>query len=82
LQPVLPFETATLLLREEDQLRVFAASGFSDSEQRRGLTVAVQDSALFQEMIRTRQPISVSDVREDSRFPQIDAPCLSWWVFH
>lgn len=78
LRPVLPFDTATLLLRDKDQLRVAAASGFSDSEQRLGLTVAVADSALFQEMIRVGQPISVADVREDPRFPQIEEPRLSW----
>ncbi len=78
LRPVLPFDTATLLLREKDYLRVAAARGFTDSEQRLGLTVGVEDSALFQEMIRVGQPISVADVREDSRFPQIEAPRLSW----
>ena len=78
LQPVLPFDTATLLLRDEDQLEVAAAAGFSDSEKRLGLTVAVEDSALFQEMIRTGQSIIVADVREDSRFPKIEAPRLSW----
>lgn len=78
LRPVLPFDTATLLLREKDYLRVAAARGFTDSEQRLGLTVGVEDSTLFQEMIRLGQPISVPDVRGDSRFPQIEAPRLSW----
>ena len=78
LRSVLPFDTATLLLREEDRLRITAANGFADSEKRLGLTVAVEDSALFQEMIRVGQSISVADVRGDSRFPQIEAPHLSW----
>ena len=78
LLPVLPYDTATLLLRDKQQLEVAAASGFADSEQRIGLTVAVTDSALFQEMIRVGQPISVGDVRGDPRFPQIEAPRLSW----
>ena len=78
LRPVLPFDTATLLLREKDFLRVVSAKGFTDSEQRLGLTVWVEDSALFQEMIRLGRPISVGDVRGDSRFPQIEAPRLSW----
>ena len=78
LRPVLLFDTATLLLRDKDLLRVVAARGFTDSEQRLGLTVGVTDSALFQEMIRLGQPISVADVRGDSRFPQIEAPRLSW----
>jgi PAS domain S-box-containing protein len=78
LRPVLPFDTATLLLREKELLRVYAARGFTDSEQRLGLTVAVADSTLFQEMIRVRRPISVADVRGDTRFPQIETPRLSW----
>lgn len=78
LRPVLPFDTATLLLREKEQLRVMAATGFTDAEQRLGLTVGVADSALFQEMIRSGQSISVADVRGDPRFPQIEAPRLSW----
>jgi GAF domain-containing protein len=78
LRHVLPYDTATLLLREQDQLKVAAASGFTDSEKRLGLTVAVEDSALFQQMIRAGQPIAVADVRGDSRFPQIEAPHLSW----
>jgi GAF domain-containing protein len=78
LRPVLSYDTATLLLREEENLRVAAASGFTDSERRLGLTVAVADSVLFQEMIRAGEPISVADVREDSRFPQIETPRLSW----
>jgi len=78
LHPVLPFDTATLLLREKEQLRVVAAKGFTDAERRLGLTVEVADSALFQEMIRAGQPISVADVRADQRFPQIEAPRLSW----
>ena len=78
LRPVLPFDTATLLLRDEDQLKVAAASGFADYEKRLGLTVAMEDSTLFQEMIRGGKPIAVADVRGDERFPQIEAPHLSW----
>ncbi len=78
LKPVLTYDTATLLLRDGEKLRVVAARGFSDSEQRLGLTVPVEDSALFQEMIRTGQPILVGDTREDARFPKIEAPRLSW----
>ncbi|GAB4503924.1 MAG: hypothetical protein Fur0043_09170 [Anaerolineales bacterium] len=78
LKPVLAYDTATLLLRDGKHLQVVAARGFSDSEQRLGLTVSVEDSTLFQEMIRTGQPILVGDTREDARFPKIEAPHLSW----
>jgi GAF domain-containing protein/nitrogen-specific signal transduction histidine kinase len=78
LEPVLRYDTATLWLREKDKLIVAAARGFPDLERRLGLTLAVEDSALFKEMIRTGQGILVGDVRQDPRFPPLEAPRLSW----
>ena len=75
---VLPFDTATLWLRDEAHLEVVAVRGFSDPEKLLGLTLAVTDSALFNEMIKSGQSISVPDVREDHRFPPVEAPHLSW----
>src|SRR5215216_1954411 len=78
LEPVIPFDTATLWLREKGRLSVAAARGFPDTESRLGLTIAMEDSALFNEMIRTNQGILVGDVRQDPRFPSVEAPRLSW----
>ncbi len=78
LSPIVPYDTATLWLREKDRLSVASARGFSDSDQRLGLSISVSDSALFKEMARTGQPIFVKDVREDSRFLPVEAPRLSW----
>jgi PAS domain S-box-containing protein len=78
LEPVIPYDTATLWLREKDRLTVSAARGFPDTERRLGLTIAMEDSALFKEMIRTGQGILVGDVRHDPRFPPLEAPRLSW----
>jgi GAF domain-containing protein/nitrogen-specific signal transduction histidine kinase len=78
LDPIIRYDTATLWLREKDRLAVAAARGFPDTERRLGLTLAVEDSALFKEMIRTGQGILVGDVRQDPRFPPLEAPRLSW----
>ena len=78
LEPVIPYDTAALWLRERDRLTVSAARGFPDTERRLGLTIAAEDSALFNEMIRTGQGILVGDVRQDPRFPVLEAPRLSW----
>ena len=78
LGPVVPYDTATLWMREKDRLTVAAARGFPDTEQRLGLTIAEEDSALFKEMIRTGRGLSVGDVRQDARFPTLEAPRLSW----
>ncbi|MEW6403406.1 MAG: GAF domain-containing protein, partial [Chloroflexota bacterium] len=78
LSAILPYDTATLWLRERDRLMVAAARGFTDTEERLGLSVSVADSALFKEMAQTGQAISIGDVRQDSRFPAVEAPHLSW----
>lgn len=78
LEPVIPYDTAALWLRDRDRLTVAAARGFPDTERRLGLTIAAGDSALFNEMIRTGQGILVGDVRQDPRFPALEAPRLSW----
>ncbi|NWG35393.1 MAG: GAF domain-containing protein [Chloroflexi bacterium] len=78
LSPIIPYDTATLWIREKDRLTVAAARGFPDTERRLGLTLAVEDSALFKEMIRTGQGILVGDIRQDPRFPSLEAPRLSW----
>ena len=78
LDPIIRYDTATLWLREKDRLEVVAARGFPDMERRLGLTIAVEDSTLFKEMIRTGQGILVGDVRQDPRFPPLEAPRLSW----
>jgi len=78
LEPVVPYDTATLWLREKDRLTVAAARGFPDTDRRLGLTIAADGSALFKEMIRTGQGVLVGDVRQDPRFPSLEAPRLSW----
>lgn len=78
LSPVVPYDTATLWLRDKDRLTVASTRGFPDADQRLGLSIAVSDSALFKEMAQTGQPMLINDVREDSRFVPVEAPRLSW----
>ncbi len=75
---IIPYDTATLWMRDKDRLSVVSTRGFSDTDQRLGLSVSVSDSALFKEMAQTGQPILVHDVREDHRFPPVESPRLSW----
>ena len=79
LKAIVPFDTGILWLREGQQLSVADARGFSDNESRLGIRVSIEDSLLFQDMIRTGTAISISDVREDKRFSAMIAPeNLSW----
>ncbi len=76
---VLRYDTAILWLRSGDQMTVTAARGFPDPEERIGLSVDIEDSALLEEMIRTGQGIVVDNVHSDPRFPALaEAERLSW----
>ncbi|MBN1370975.1 MAG: GAF domain-containing protein [Anaerolineaceae bacterium] len=79
LKLVIPFETATLWLRQGNNLTVAATKGFEDDTSREGLTVDMEDSAMFRDMVKAGEPISVLDVRNDRRFPALSEPTyLSW----
>ena len=76
--PVVPYNTGTLWLRENDNLTIQSARGFENSEELVGISTTVDDSRLFHEMIQTSHPIAVNDIREDDRFPVLEAERLSW----
>ncbi|RMF48661.1 MAG: GAF domain-containing protein [Anaerolineae bacterium] len=76
---IVAYDTATLWLRSGDTLTIRSARGFEDNDERVGISVLVEDSRLFQEMLRTSQPIVVGDVVQDERIPVWEeAPYLSW----
>ncbi len=66
---VIPYDSATLWLREEDFLIVAGARGFENNAGQLGLMVQVEDSRLFKDLSEAQQTIIVPDVRRDDRFP-------------
>jgi len=79
LKDIVPFETGTLWLKENNLLAIRFAEGFENSNDLIGISTTAEDSRLFSEMVETNQAISVADVRRDSRFPGMeDAERLSW----
>lgn len=79
LKEIVPYDTSTLWSRRGSTLVVDAARGFPQGEEPLGVSVDLQDSQLFQEMIRTGQPLSVPDSRLDKRFPSlIELERRSW----
>ncbi|HEY3313214.1 MAG TPA: GAF domain-containing protein, partial [Anaerolineales bacterium] len=77
---VIPYDTAILWLRQENRMVVADARGFDDNEERKGLTVAVGDSTLLEEMTRTGHAIVVDDVRSDPRFTSLVQPRFLAWM--
>jgi len=76
---VVPFDTGTLWLRNGNQLVISDARGFNDLESRRGISVDISDSQLFQSMLVSQTPLVVADVRKDARFHAlVESDYLSW----
>jgi len=78
LQDIVPYDTGTLWLRDEDTLSIQSALGFENASDLIGLSTTIEDSRLFTEMIDTNRSISVGDIREDTRFPGFEPERLSW----
>ena len=77
---LLPFDTGSLWLRKQDQLTIRAANGFEDNEERIGLSVAIEDSFLYREMISTGKVICVEDVSKDARFSSMQEHKYHSWL--
>lgn len=76
---IIAYDTAILWIREDKYLIVAQANGFDDAENRKGLSVMVEDSLLLKQMIESGRAIYVGDVRSDARFPSlVEAKNLSW----
>ena len=78
LENLVPYDTATLWFREGDELTIRSVRGFENNEDLLGLRTTVHESRLFAEMISTKQPLSISDIRQDDRFPELPAERLAW----
>ena len=79
LAAVLPYDGGTLWLREGNRLRVRDARGFPNADELLGITIAVEDSRLFQEMLVSGKALAVEDTHADDRFPAPEAvPNRSW----
>ncbi|MDH7475040.1 MAG: GAF domain-containing protein, partial [Anaerolineae bacterium] len=68
LERVIPYDTASLWLREGEMLHIYAVKGFEDPAAVVGLTVSIQEDELFQEIMRTRRPLIIADAQQDERF--------------
>ncbi|MEI7846230.1 MAG: GAF domain-containing protein, partial [Chloroflexota bacterium] len=77
---IIPYDTAILWLRQENKMVVKDARGFDDNEERKGLSVQVDESVLLNEMTRTGQAIVVNDVRNDPRFTSLNQPRYLDWM--
>jgi PAS domain S-box-containing protein len=68
LEKVIPYNSASVLLLQGENLHVVAGQGFENVEQIIGYSYPVVDDALFSEMQQTRWPLYLSDAQTDPRY--------------
>lgn len=67
LERVIPYDSASVILRTDDHLRVVAGRGYTDLGHVLDQTYPI-DSPLPEEIRRTGRPVILEDAREDPRF--------------
>ncbi len=76
---VIPFETGTFWLRQDDGLTVRAAKGSGEDGTRLGATARLEDSPLLGEILQSGQAVNVADLSQDGRNPPNSGlPHRSW----
>ena len=65
LERVITFDSASIFLLEDDQLRLAAGHGFEDPEGVLGLTIPFDTTVLIGRVLSTRRPMVVDDVQRD-----------------
>ena len=79
-EKVIPFDRATLWLYSGGELQASAVKGYDDNSTRVGIAIPAREGVALQEILDTGEIISVSDIRDDTRFRLIGeaAEQLSW----
>lgn len=72
LERLIAYDSASILVKQDDQLRLVAARGFADCEAALGLTIPLDPELLVGCVLTTGQPMVVYDVQQDDRWMQID----------
>jgi PAS domain S-box-containing protein/putative nucleotidyltransferase with HDIG domain len=67
LKQVVPYDSASVFMLEEDRMRITSAHGFKNPEEIIGQTFPANDT-LFQEVLKNRRPIFLEDAQLDPRF--------------
>ncbi len=70
LAQVVPYDSACVLLRKDQQVRVVASRGLSSPASIIDQCYPLDNESLFHELDRSRQPLYLLDVGTDSRFKQ------------
>jgi len=79
LNRVVPFDSASVFLIENENVRLTAVKGMPDGEDSTGKLFPIDDT-LLQEISETRLPLILSDAKNDTRFKQWITDQVHGWL--
>lgn len=61
LDEVMPYDTSTLMLRQDDSMHIMASRGFDSASSVRGTTIPIESDPTIQELLTNRSAVIVTD---------------------
>ena len=65
---VVDYDSAAIFLLSDGLLKVVAGRGFPDMERIMGMTLSVEENALFRQICHEKRPLVLADAQKDERF--------------
>ncbi len=80
LDQLVPYDRASVMLRSGEHLEFAAMRGFPTESQSADLRVSIKENDVFEQICRTRQPLSVPDVSQRPDWQHVAGlrPACSW----
>src|SRR6266542_4250529 len=83
LQRIVPYDTASLMIREGDVVRITATRGFDEIDRAKLASVSfhLADDRNMQQIVQTRQPIVIADAQTEPDFvPMAGSEHIHGWI--
>lgn len=80
LAKTVPYDRATVMLQNKDELELVAARGFPDDVQPLQLRVSIKEDDVFQQIYQTQQALVIPDVSERPDWQHVETlpPARAW----
>jgi signal transduction histidine kinase len=81
LSAVVPYSRGLVLIQEDETLRSVALRGFPPEFDAETFDIPIREGDVFQQIVQSREPVMIGDVRESAQFRQTaDLPLDHSWL--
>jgi GAF domain-containing protein len=80
LERVITYNTASIILRDQERLRLMATRGFPENSDIDGLTFGLAEKSHFREIVQSRRPLVISDTGQFADWSQDGPFAVGSWL--